>query len=589
MADDKSTIMERAQKYLQKGHLDKAAMEYKKIIEMDPQDATIRLRLGDLYVKMNKKDEAVKEYGEVAKWHSQKGFYLKAIAVYKQILKLDDTIYDIHFKLADLYFKQKLIADAMAEYSFLIGFLEKRNKADDVLELLKKMRELDPDNTGTRLKLADIWYSKGYKKEAYEEYDIVIKRMVAAGNIEKAEKVLNRLYESDSEEPKVLEGLVFIYRQKGDSARFMQACKEAADIYGKAGLIAKRDEMYRNVLEVSPDDKEAADIIGRGAEEKEEIGVGIEVPPTVSGSMPEEKAAAQVEETAEHEEPLIEFPTFSTEELKSEVRKEVKTIPEKTQEDAGLEVEIEIEEAEIVEELPLIEVEEVKEEETTPETREVVLSPEGVKEEILHETKVSAPEVSGIEKPEEEEFVDLSKELGMDESLDFLTESWRTSEGEGGNETFAEFKKGMQKQLSREDSETHYNLGIAYMEMGLYDDAIREFKIAIKDPARAFDCYARLGLSNVAKGELNDAIDYFNRGLDTEVRSPSERKGLMYELASTYEMAGDIQHAVEMFRSVEKIDPLFRGVKQKIEELSGITEDTYDIPRDDDIIEVEFL
>jgi len=59
-------------------------------------------------------------------------------------------------------------------------------------------------------------------------------------------------------------------------------------------------------------------------------------------------------------------------------------------------------------------------------------------------------------------------------------------------------KQGVEKQLSREDTETHYNLGIAYMEMELYDDAMREFKIAMKDPVFEFDCYNRLGLSFMA-------------------------------------------------------------------------------------------
>jgi tetratricopeptide (TPR) repeat protein len=49
---------------------------------------------------------------------------------------------------------------------------------------------------------------------------------------------------------------------------------------------------------------------------------------------------------------------------------------------------------------------------------------------------------------------------------------------------FNEFKKGLEKELLEEDYETHYNLGIAYKEMGLIDDAIREFQTARNDQAR---------------------------------------------------------------------------------------------------------
>jgi tetratricopeptide (TPR) repeat protein len=46
-------------------------------------------------------------------------------------------------------------------------------------------------------------------------------------------------------------------------------------------------------------------------------------------------------------------------------------------------------------------------------------------------------------------------------------------------EVFDEFKKGLEKELGDEDSETHYNLGIAYKEMGLLDDAIKEFQTSL--------------------------------------------------------------------------------------------------------------
>ena len=65
--NEKSKTIDKAQKLLQKGYLDKAIAEYKKVVEKDPKDATIRLRIGDLYVKVNKKDEAIKEYEEILK------------------------------------------------------------------------------------------------------------------------------------------------------------------------------------------------------------------------------------------------------------------------------------------------------------------------------------------------------------------------------------------------------------------------------------------------------------------------------------------------------------------------------------------
>ncbi|MCK5237241.1 MAG: tetratricopeptide repeat protein, partial [Deltaproteobacteria bacterium] len=120
----KEKLIEKAQKFIQKGYNDKAVVEYKKVLEMDPSDISIRLRLGDLYSKSGMKDEAIKEYEDVAKVNTKKGFYLKAIAVYKQILKLDETSLEVHNKLADLYAKQRLHSDARSEYSYIVGVYE---------------------------------------------------------------------------------------------------------------------------------------------------------------------------------------------------------------------------------------------------------------------------------------------------------------------------------------------------------------------------------------------------------------------------------------------------------------------------------
>src|SRR5574337_473033 len=98
----KEKILDRAQKYIQKGSFDKAIAEYRSAAEIDPKDISIRLRIGDLFVKTGRKADAVKEYTEVAKANTQRGFYLKSIAVYKQVLKLEESL-EIHHRLAELY------------------------------------------------------------------------------------------------------------------------------------------------------------------------------------------------------------------------------------------------------------------------------------------------------------------------------------------------------------------------------------------------------------------------------------------------------------------------------------------------------
>ena len=89
---NKNKVIAAAQKFVQKGHFDRAIREYQKIVEEDPRDVRIWLKIGDLYAKKNSRQEAVDTYLKVAEFYSKQGFYLKAVAVDKQILKLDPSM-----------------------------------------------------------------------------------------------------------------------------------------------------------------------------------------------------------------------------------------------------------------------------------------------------------------------------------------------------------------------------------------------------------------------------------------------------------------------------------------------------------------
>src|SRR4030066_26776 len=122
---DKGKLIDQAQKYIQKGQFDKAISEYQKVVEADSKDIRSRLKLGELYLKVGNNASAVNEYSAAAESYASDGFILQAIDVFKQLLKIDPSISDIYVKLAKLYKKQGLIADALAQYRIVIANYEK--------------------------------------------------------------------------------------------------------------------------------------------------------------------------------------------------------------------------------------------------------------------------------------------------------------------------------------------------------------------------------------------------------------------------------------------------------------------------------
>ena len=149
-------------------------------------------------------------------------------------------------------------------------------------------------------------------------------------------------------------------------------------------------------------------------------------------------------------------------------------------------------------------------------------------------------------------------------------EAVSTELGDSGlAEIFKEFKKGVDKQLGQEDYDTRYNLGIAYKEMGLIDEAIAEFQLAAKDERRILECSSMLGICFLEKGMPKLAVKWFEKGLQAPGRSDEEYQGLRYDLASALEQAGENGRALALFTELYGQNAGFRDVAEKVRQLGG--------------------
>jgi pilus assembly protein FimV len=169
--------------------------------------------------------------------------------------------------------------------------------------------------------------------------------------------------------------------------------------------------------------------------------------------------------------------------------------------------------------------------------------------------------------------IDLGAELGELFSAQAAVEeapleTTSTELGDAGlADIFKEFKKGVDKQLGKEDYDTRYNLGIAYKEMGLIDEAIAEFQLAAKDEGRLLECSSMLGICFLEKGMPKLAVKWFEKGLKTPNRSEEEYSALRYDLAVAWEAAGEIDKALSLFTDLYGQDANFRDVAAKVREL----------------------
>jgi len=141
-------------------------------------------------------------------------------------------------------------------------------------------------------------------------------------------------------------------------------------------------------------------------------------------------------------------------------------------------------------------------------------------------------------------------------------------------EVFDEFRAELGEMGAEdEDLETHYNLGIAFREMGLLEEAIGEFQKVAKANDRgkvfryAMQCSTLLGLAFMEKGQPNIAAIWYERALNTPGIDSESKLALRYDLGVAQESAGDLEAALKSFSQVYAVNIDYRDVAERIASL----------------------
>lgn len=136
---------------------------------------------------------------------------------------------------------------------------------------------------------------------------------------------------------------------------------------------------------------------------------------------------------------------------------------------------------------------------------------------------------------------------------------------------FQQFKAGVTAQISETDAATHYDLGVAYREMGMYADAINEFEVAARDPSRECVCRSVIGMIHLQFGNVDAAIAAFQRGLEAPQKTREQELALAYETADAFEARKNPESALHYFKHVGALDPNYRdprgGIQDRIRRL----------------------
>jgi tetratricopeptide (TPR) repeat protein len=153
MAGTRDRIVQSAEKHLSRGKLDLALKEYLDLLKSNPNDTFVLNKAGDLCVRMGRPADAIGHYARIAESYSADGFFLKSIAIFKKINKIDPTRLDIYERLAVLYTKQGLTQDARSHYLTLAEQSLKKNDIAGAISAFGNIAALDPTDRPVDLRI----------------------------------------------------------------------------------------------------------------------------------------------------------------------------------------------------------------------------------------------------------------------------------------------------------------------------------------------------------------------------------------------------------------------------------------------------
>jgi tetratricopeptide (TPR) repeat protein len=185
-------------------------------------------------------------------------------------------------------------------------------------------------------------------------------------------------------------------------------------------------------------------------------------------------------------------------------------------------------------------------------------------------SKMATPAAALKQASPPDDFFDLAAELRDELNTVSVSSQPAAAEDQTLDDIFEDFKKGVEAQEEKHDVDTHYNLGVSYKEMGLLDDANAEFILTPEGETKFVQSRYLLGLCYMEQGDYQSAITEIHNALNysmTYSGSADERIDMHFDLGLAYQGSGDVESALIEFQEVFNADQGYRDIASKLQEL----------------------
>src|SRR5690348_14233476 len=599
MAFDKAKTLQEANRYISQGKIGRAIKQYELAFAHEPSDLTLLNVIGDLYARENNVSKALECYYALADSYTREGYKVKAISIYKKIVRLDGDSVDPLLRLAELSSGQGLAREARECFRAALDIFERKGQHPHSLEVLRKLCGLDPKNHDLRLHLAQAAERAGEGREALEACMGAAILARDNGDIAASMKCLDKAAElaPDSAEVQLLRARQALTDQQpaAGSLPSLQE-KRAAHLVEEPNLSAEPAEF---------DLSQMGGIGDAGAEEQElppaeEISLDFHFSHKDESSTGGSSAEMATDHSTEKPEALRTTPS-SFEEGREEVEFYLRHGFYQEAQKAIREIEKNCPANGQISELrrrldqAAPELNQAEFRNSAPATEEqgganvqwdlsasLLGSASGVGPSRGNEAAAFAADNGRVEpiqgmKREPDSTLDISCDAAMSPASP-IRQAGRDQLEARCDDGAAELRTLLQEfgaenesaDKPADDEQTHYNLGVAFREMGLLDEAIGEFqKVVNGTGSKLFGPHFLQGCTLLASCFMDKempaiAAKWYLRALDAPGLDYEGSLAVYYDLGMAFERAGDTTAALEKFTEVYSQNIDYRDVAEKI-------------------------
>jgi tetratricopeptide (TPR) repeat protein len=596
-----------------------------KIADLDPNNTEIRLKLADGYVKENMRREAAAAFVQAANRLHQIASEDKALDAYNKALQLvrDDRealrgMLEAHIARGTADEAAEVlerVVETNEEDNELVSMLarayleaEDPKGAEHATSLLMKQ---DGSNYPQFLPVTRIYLKQGEVDETIRILSTIIERMLAGREERELLEIVNQVLDRSPDHIPALKMLVRIHWWQRDMDALRSSLERLAEAAEASELVDEERYALTQLVRLAPDEQRYLDRLNLLGGLQEETADDFSAPHEPESDVPQFETFAVVEDEEElAPAPAVTFEEFETNEAPGASFSDPAMSFADLNEDA---VSTDFQEVDfnIVASTDTSDVavetgpaEEARQEnimrqelesvdfyiaqgyaDIAIDTLEMLERQFGPNDEIQSRREKLASSRDQQPPATEAAVFEFGNIEAVEEAPAFAT----VADDDGNNigtakpvaagidaglaELFEEFRVAEEGDDVREDFETHYNMGTAYKEMDLMDEAIQEFQNAagLVKPAdgtsRFLQCCNMLGHCFIQKGMPEAAVLWFKKGLQAPGHSEDEYQALRYELASAYEQLGDLKQARDFYTEVYGVDVSYREVAQKLSQL----------------------